>query len=151
MKYQDKDGNEYVIELTIGSAKKLKQAEGVDLLDPQQIIEVLTNPITAIDVLYCVTKDAELKPAEDFGASFDGEAAEKAIDALERAIINFTPARQRAALKEAITKSNDVIKQANEAVASQLSSKDLDELFQQGLEERMQEWKQKLSGSKSGA
>lgn len=99
--FKDSEGREWPIALNIGAAKRVKDALGVDLLDPGCLRTLAADPYTVANVLYvaCEAKAKERSLSdEQFGEALRGDVIDQATDALLDELVDFFPKRQREAL-----------------------------------------------------
>lgn len=149
-KFKDKKENEWILELTVGSAKRVKLDCGVDLINitdfdaadkKSPLEELAENPFLMVDVLFSLCrKQAEEKGIDDiaFGGLFDFETVQDAVDALVQEIINFTPPVRRKLLQKIYDKNKQIMgeteKQADELMGSPEFDKDLETLMKSSTE-----------------
>lgn len=111
-KFTDKNKKDWYVDLTVGSAKRVKADCGIDLLNiidfetkakKSPLEELAENPMLVVDVLFSMCrKQAEERNIDDtaFAELFDGDVIQEAVDALLEEIINFShPARRKVLLK----------------------------------------------------
>ena len=53
--YSDSTGAQYQAKLNFQGVRKVKQELGLDLLDAEHMVQAVTSPIVALDVLYLVS------------------------------------------------------------------------------------------------
>lgn len=149
-KFKDKKENEWILELTVGSAKRVKLDCGVDLINitdfdaegkKSSLEELSENPFLMIDVLFSLCrKQAEEKGFDDtaFGELFDFQTVQDAVDALVQEIINFTPPVRRKLLQKIYEKNKQLMgeteKQADALMENPEFDKDLETLMKSSTE-----------------
>ncbi len=105
--FTDAKGRSWNVSVTVASIKRVRAAIGLDLLDYGAVMNELQDPIAQADVLFALVKpDAEAQKVTDadFGESLTGEVMEQAGAALMEALLDFTPAQRKPALKKALGK-----------------------------------------------
>lgn len=109
--FEDLEGREWKLSVTIGSVRQVKETLGVDLLEFPEVLEKLSGDIyTLCNVLYVLIKPQadKLNVSDvDFGYALGGDVLEKAVDALLNEMINFFPQRRRDLLMKLKTKSGE--------------------------------------------
>lgn len=144
--FEDKTGQKWMLDLTVGSAKRVKAACDVDLINivnfdessnAPSTLEVLVNdPCLLVQVLYtlCEKQIAERGiDGEGFAELFSGETVEKAIDALIEEIINFTPPMRRKMLSKIYQTSQNLMGKMADDLEKTLDNPE----FQTVLEEQL--------------
>lgn len=110
--FTDKNKDKWEIEITVGTAKRVKADCGVDLInitdfakqtgDEETPLETLMNdPMLVVEVLYSLCRNQAASKGitgEAFGELFDYETIQSAVSALVEEIINFTPPVKRKVL-----------------------------------------------------
>jgi len=108
--FTDRQGQSWNLDLNISSAKQVRAATEVDLLnvdDGRLFAGVLTDSAKLADVLFvlCQAQAAERNISDEaFGRALAGDSIEAAADALLAEIIAFYPGHKRAALTAALAK-----------------------------------------------
>ena len=108
-KFTGNDGHEWGISLNSWTAREVKKATGVDLLDLETLTAKLADAYVLVDVLWVmVRKEAEAAGIadEEFGRSLAGDAIEAATAAMLEEIIDFFPQPRRPVLRKALEKAN---------------------------------------------
>lgn len=106
-RFADKNGTDWIVEITVTTVAQCRSELEVDLLDtestkesPSLLVRLYQDPVVLVNVLYIVCRQqAEERSVSDaaFGRLFDGPSVERATDAIMEALVNFTPnPRQRA-------------------------------------------------------
>lgn len=108
--FKDNEGREWLVSINVDTVKRVKSLIDVDLLDigDGKLFERLCdNPITLVDVLYCVcfpqVQQRQLTDV-DFGKAMGGDAIDHATTALMESLIDFFPSRRRQVLQKALAK-----------------------------------------------
>ena len=139
--FNDKQKRAWTLELTVGSARRVKADTTVDLVniislenDGKASMEALgklvEDPFALVDVIFSLCKpQAEKEGITDkqFADLLDADAVEAAANALVEEIINFCPAAKRKALKK--------INQIAQRIAAK-NEAELDEMLESGQLER---------------
>ena len=108
----DKKNRKWELELNVGSARRVKDETGVNMLNllslesngrasTEPLEKLIDDPFALVNVLYALCrKQAEKENIsdEDFAEIFDADVIEAATNALIEEIINFSPAAKRKAL-----------------------------------------------------
>lgn len=106
--FKDRDGREWIVAVTIGSAARVKEATGVnfgDIRDGQVFLELGVDPFRFAGVLWTLCEaQAQLRNVtpESFAEALDGDVIDAAMDALVEALILFTRAPMRGAIRKVI-------------------------------------------------
>ena len=114
--FTDADGKEWGIELTVGPIKRVRdELQGVDLCDlgpTGPLMRCATDFCLLVDIL-SVLLTPEIKrrntDAESFAIALRGDALDKAAEALQWAVIDFFPQRQRETMTKAMEKTNQIL------------------------------------------
>ena len=137
-KFTDKNKNDWILNLTVGTAKRVKADCGIDLINiidiktgaEKSILEELaTNPILLVDVLFSLCrKQAEEKGIDDFAFAdiFDGETIQNASEALVEEIINFSPPVTKKILMKIYEKNKQVMGENEKELEAILESPEFD-------------------------
>lgn len=121
-KFRDSEGREWSVSVTIYDWRRIKKELGIDLLDHQHIVRLRNDVMSEVDVLWMLCElQAKEKQITDeaFGRSLGGDAIEEAHSALDEAMIDFFPKRQRETLRGLLAKMN----QARDRAASMVEAK----------------------------
>ena len=108
--FQDGNGFQWTLTLNVPVMKRVKELTGVDLgellgTNPENLAGLLSNPITFVDVLFAMVKpqaDAAQITDEQFGAALTADSFEQAAETFVDAIIDFSPRRQAAILRQKV-------------------------------------------------
>lgn len=123
--FRDADGRDWTLRLTVGLLEEVKEGTGVDLTrvvtSPDGLGDVLfADPRTIVKVLWVIVAAQADKAGvtpESFGYSFDGEAVERATEALVGSVLDFFPrSRPARAMRERLpsilTRADDLMIEA---------------------------------------
>lgn len=139
--FKDSEGREWKVEVSIGTAKRIRDLLKVDLLaldqgDPPLAHRLATDVILLCDILYVVVKpQAEALDVSDevFGASLGGTAIQNAVNALYAELESFFQNLGRLDLRDIIKKQQEImaigvgkIQKKIEAIDVNVLMKDLD-------------------------
>lgn len=122
--FRDTEGRIWRLSVTIGRARLIKQATGVDFLhipDGRFFLELRSNPETFGSVLWLLCEkqalamNPPLQPAE-FVDGLGGDALDDARKAITEAGINFTHAAGRGVLRTALRKMEQAEAKAMNAI-----------------------------------
>lgn len=131
--FNDKNKKAWRIELTVGSARRVKADTGIDLVNivaignqgkasSEALEKLIDDPFALVDVLYslCAPQaEKENVGPEAFAELFDAPAIEAATTALVEEIINFFPPTKKKAV-EKIYKIAQEVAAKNEAKLTEL-------------------------------
>ncbi len=124
-KFKDKNGREWVIDVTVSRAKAIRDLTGFDILQlavPERIEELASNPYLLLDTLYYSTgADEDVDPA-GFLDGFDGNSIDAATIELVRAIADFFGGERAKSLHRVLDISLQAQKKAQGAVAQSLDA-----------------------------
>lgn len=108
--FKDRAGREWVVEINVGTVKRVRSLLAVNLLDAVggQLLETLAgDPEQLCNVIYAILKpqaDAKGVTDQQFGESMAGDAIAAATDALLEELADFFPQPRRGLLQNAIQK-----------------------------------------------
>ncbi len=110
--FDDVRGRTWRLTLTINKIRQIKATNGCDfgkIADGELLMELGADPEKFAQILWilCETQAKAINVApEDFAELLDGETIDAAAEALIAAVISFTRAPMRAALREVIATTN---------------------------------------------
>lgn len=116
--FQDNAGRTWTVTVNVDGIKRVRSLLQVNLLDVlddgcKLLADLHDDPVLLVDVLFCLCKpeaDAQQLSDEEFGRSMSGDALLHAANALLEGLSDFFPnARQRAAMKDLVAKTNTVV------------------------------------------
>ena len=115
--FTDTEGRTWTVELTYGSAKRVKKLVGVDLLaiehgDPPLLTRLGTEIMLVCDVIFALIKpqaDEQGVSDEEWAEAMGGDAITEAHEALYEAIVNFFRSRGRTDVGKAVAKQKSLI------------------------------------------
>lgn len=116
--FQDNAGRTWTVTVNVDGIKRVRSLLQVNLLDVlddgcKLLADLHDDPVLLVDVLFCLCKpeaDAQHVSDEEFGRSMSGDALLHAANALLEGLSDFFPnARQRAAMKDLVAKTNTVV------------------------------------------
>ena len=116
--FTDNAGRTWTVTINVDAIKRVRTLVQVNLLDVlddgcKLLAELHDDPVLLVDVLYCVCKpeaDTQNVSDEEFGRAMSGDAILQASTALLEELSDFFPnARQRAAMKELLKKTETVV------------------------------------------
>lgn len=116
--FTDNAGRTWTVTINVDAIKRVRTLVQVNLLDVlddgcKLLAELHDDPVLLVDVLYCICKpeaDAQNVTDEEFGRAMSGDAILQASTALLEELSDFFPnARQRAAMKDLLKKTETVV------------------------------------------
>ena len=116
--FSDNAGRTWTVTINVDAVKRVRTLTQINLLDVlddgcKLLAELHDDPVLLVDVLYCLCKpeaDAQHVSDEEFGRGMSGDAILQASTALLEELSDFFPnARQRAAMKELLKKTETVV------------------------------------------
>ncbi len=116
--FTDNAGRTWTVTINVDAIKRVRTLVQVNLLDVlddgcKLLAELHDDPVLLVDVLYCVCKpeaDTQNVSDEEFGRAMSGDAILQASTALLEELSDFFPnARQRAAMKDLLKKTETVV------------------------------------------
>jgi len=131
--FTDKTGAAWDIELTVGTARKIKSRLGIDIenavtfdtkenpQDASALEKIAKDSILLFDIIFilCENQCRERKITdEQFADLFNGDTIVKATDALLEEIINFS----RPARRKVLRKLNEISKEYSEKAGEKLEA-----------------------------
>lgn len=113
----------YAVLITLGKVGKVRAAAQVDLLNGTDIVRMSGDTLLLATTLYHLAEPADGKPMptlDEWLAAFDnGDALDAATAAMTEALVDFTPAARRDALRSGLaTMAKLTTEIANQAAAS---------------------------------
>jgi hypothetical protein len=139
--FTDSKKREWIVELTIGSAKRVRDLLGVDLLQldsgtPPLLQRIGTDAILVCDILFCLCKpqaDAAGVTSEQFGADLDGNAVMEAQVAFYQELELFSRGRGRPELALAVKKQAEMIRATSTRAVAMLEKIDSEKTINDAL------------------
>ena len=116
--FTDNAGRTWTVPVNVDGIKRVRSLINVNLVDVlddgcKLLADLHDDPVLLVDVLYCLCKpeaDAKQITDEEFGRSMSGDALLNAATALFEGLTDFFPnARQRAAMKQLLSKTETVV------------------------------------------
>ncbi|MEO2031483.1 MAG: hypothetical protein ABGZ35_05310 [Planctomycetaceae bacterium] len=116
--FQDNAGRTWTVTVNVDGIKRVRSLVNINLLDVlddgcKLLADLHDDPVLLVDVLYCLCRpDADRLSIsdEEFGRAMAGDALLQAATALFESLSDFFPqARQRAAMKDLLAKTNTVV------------------------------------------
>ena len=128
--FNDREGMEWPLTLTIGNVQEIKQSTGVDIGDLQggAMVKIASDPAKLGAMLWILCeKQAHLAKIEEeqFVDRLDGDSVDQAVDAIGGAIVNFTPAPMRGAVRNAMTAARKAQEAQGEVISEWVTGDDL--------------------------
>jgi hypothetical protein len=126
MKFSDKQGRDWLIEINIGQISRVRNLVKVDLynLFGDEAKRLFSDPVLLVDTLYVICRDQckerQISDA-DFGGLFEGDVLEAAANALLEAVLNFFPTSRQKILRATLTKSNELAEQMQAKALEQIA------------------------------
>lgn len=132
--FKDAAGRTWTLALSIGKARRIKDATAVDfgaVADGRVFLELGADPFKLCAVLFLLCEaqaDLQNVTPEAFAEALDGEAIDAAMEALIAAIVLFTRAPMRGAMERVIAttlaaqaKSMEAVERWTEANAERIA------------------------------
>jgi len=123
--FTDNAGRTWRLLLTIGMARRIRDSLGVDfgkVQDGQAFLQMAADPFLFVAVLYVIceaqAEQMQVTP-EEFGESLTGDASDAAYMAMQEAVIHFTRAPMRPAVRKILSGAMEAVEQGLEAIADQ--------------------------------
>lgn len=139
--FTDALNREWQIEITIGTARRVKNAEGVDLISAltgTSIFDLTSNPLKFCDVLFEILRPEAVKKNIDeqsFAEGLNGDAIESASKAFLEALIDFSPSPEaRAALRARIKVATTIIRRKFESDMSVITHPDYEKTMEKAVD-----------------
>jgi len=116
--FTDNAGRTWTVTVNVDAVKRVRTLLDINLLNVlddgcKLLAELHDDPVLLVDVLYCLCKpeaDAQHVTDEEFGRAMSGDALLNAATALFEGLSDFFPnARQRAAMKDLLEKTESVV------------------------------------------
>ena len=135
--FQDRYGQKWAVEITVGTIRRAKTMLGIDLYSLFDdnfagLQKLSANPAQLADVLFvcCKTQaDAEKVTDEQFGEALAGDSLEAAGEAFVDAFLDFFPNRRaKQTLRKMMVKSREVQSLAMDAAEKELESLSVEQL-----------------------
>ena len=156
--FTDKQKKTWSLELTVGSARRVKNETGVNLLNmislepdgkasTAELEKLIEDPFALVNVLFTLcAKQAEESgvSGEDFAERFDADVIMAATNALIEEIINFSPAAKRRALTKFYQTAQRIAAEQEKELEKILNDETLDEKIEE-------EMKRSFTGSQASS
>lgn len=133
--FKDKNGKNWIIEINVGSARRVKAECGIDLLNAVTVnseginTSVLdsigSDAYMLVNVILSLCRkqiDEQNITDEDFLSCFDGETIQSATDSVIKEIINFSQPSKRKMLSLIYTKVKGFRAEAEQQVEKMLNN-----------------------------
>lgn len=150
-KWTDNSGQDWILSVTVSTAKQVKELAGVDLLnvfDGSLLARLAGDPLTLVEVLYALCS----RKADERGLSYEqfadlavGDALESAVSAIVQAITDFFPSGRREVLRRLWEKVNTADRAAVSLATSKIDSPAVTTAIKQALAEAEAEIDRRLS------
>ena len=145
--FTDKQKKTWSLELTVGSARRVKNETGVNLLNmislepdgkasTAELEKLIEDPFALVNVLFTLcAKQAEEGgiSGEDFAERFDADVIMAATNALIEEIINFSPAAKRRALTKFYQTAQRIAAEQEKELEKILNDENLDEKIEEEM------------------
>ena len=145
--FNDKDGNKWEIALTLDSAIRVKDALGVDLLQPEQgdpplITRLGTDELLLGQVICTLLGDQFQKnnvSEADVRRAMDGETIMKAQKAFYEEMVDFFQSRGREDRAKAVAKQMELISLAVAKLAEKIDTIDAEQTIRGAMSGKLPE------------
>ena len=155
MAFTDFKGRRWIVSITIGALKRLKEQKGVDLLDTENqenqtdptMLRLFTDPLSVMDLIFCLVENQAKETnvsQDDFLDAMDGNALNEAQAALLSGLNHFFLSCGKPHLAKGMKK----IQEAYGIIATQVEAKMDEELTPEMISNAI---KEKLNGLTIGA
>ena len=133
--FTDTAGRSWNVELNTTAVKNVRTLLGVNLMSVlddncKLLAQLYDDPVLLVDVLYCVCREQAQKldvSDEDFGRAMAGDAIEHAAVALTEELADFfRTARQRAMMRDILTKTRTLADRLMDAAEQRLQAVDME-------------------------
>jgi len=146
--FKDSESTQWQLSVTLGSAKRVRELLGVDLLNPDQPVKdgaadrplitcLDTDLLMLCDVLYALCKpqaDEREVTDEQFGARLGGDAILAAHHALFAEMADFFRGAGRRDLVTLITKQMAIVEAGITAAENKINQLDTDQLVAEAMD-----------------
>lgn len=125
-KFKDTEDREWRLEFNFANAKVLRDEAGFDIGDMREgraFAELAFDPFRLGQVLWILCEKQAVKLAVDeyaFAEGLKGETLLGVMQALEEAVVNFTPPHLRQTVREILEMSAEAVEESGKAVAAGL-------------------------------
>jgi hypothetical protein len=138
--FTDALGRRWLLQITVGSCRKAKDALGLDLIHPtEELFERLCDsPLDLADLLWLLCEEQAQAAGvsdEQFGCGLGGDAIDEASAALLQALVNFSPRHRRAPLEKVIEKVQALSDRMTQKVLREIESEAFDRMLEEKLGE----------------
>jgi hypothetical protein len=139
--FKDREGREWIVDVNIGSIKRVNDILNVDLLrleGGQLVDQLIGDPVTLCNVVYvlCMKQAQERGVSdEDFGRAMAGDSIDHATTALLEDFVDFFPSRKRPAMAKALAKIKQIEAAQLEAAERMIDDPQIDQLIQKAMNE----------------
>ncbi len=141
-KFTDARGRDWVIVVTVGTIKKVREHLSLDLADLSQATmdRLATDPCLLVDTLWLIVEaDATQRKVsqEGFAEGLVGDPIDLAVSALLGALVDFFPERRRCLLRETMKAMDEARTTGEKMVMDKLADPQLKERLTKLMESRM--------------
>jgi len=139
--FKDKNGDVWLIELTVGTVKRVKNALGADLMgvasrDSRLLESLYEDPELLVNVIYVLcSEQCEARKIDDetFGNLFNGDAIFQATEALVEGLVDFFPKGRQELLKKVVEKLKVAEGLAATKIGQEIDNLDLEKLMDDAI------------------
>ena len=140
-KFNDNRGREWLVKLTFGAVKRVKELLSVDLLDPVAgndplLTKIGTDIAFLCDLIFVLVKpqadEANISDVE-FGESLGGDAIAKAASALYEELIDFFRELGRKDVAQAVVAQLTLIEKVINQAEKRITTLDIDKLVNESM------------------
>jgi len=142
--FTDKQKKTWSLELTVGSARRVKNETGVNLLNmislepdgkasTAELEKLIEDPFALVNVLFTLCAKQAEESGEDFAERFDADVIMAATNALIEEIINFSPAAKRRALTKFYQTAQRIAAEQEKELEKILNDENLDEKIEEEM------------------
>lgn len=121
--FTDIEGRVYTVKVTIPRLRWIRDEIDVDLGKRTEFIQLSTNPIDLVNVLYMLVKEQadgyELTDVQ-FGESLDGDTLQAAWEAFGESYLSFCPSHHAKILRQLMASLDETEKMSADQVEYQL-------------------------------
>lgn len=156
-KFNDADGREWTVLVTVPDLRRVRKELGVDLLKMggdvfKRLMQEEELLVDVISVLLTPEIEKRGLDAEGFARALRGDALEEATRAVLESLIDFFPKGRRAAMRAALEKTDQLLEKTEGHALTLIRSGKLDSLAERAIAEMDQAFEAALMpGSSSTA
>jgi hypothetical protein len=135
--FRDRDGREWIVEIHVGTIKRVREELEINLLallaPESDLAERLRDPCLLVDVLWLLCRDEATGRGIDswtFGRALHPEAIEAGLNAILEGVVSFSQSGIRPAYQKLLEASREIQAAEAERIKAMVDGPMMDEIIQ---------------------